>query len=145
MGDWNKILAAARFAKAAHAGQKRFHGAPYFSHPRAVARLLKGRAPETLAAAYLHDVVEDTPVTRNDIEATFGGRVAALVDAVTKRAGEEREDFYRRVARAGPEAVAIKLADREHNNSELHLLDESFTTLRRKALEKTELMKKIFG
>jgi guanosine-3',5'-bis(diphosphate) 3'-pyrophosphohydrolase len=147
MGAWKKTLAAAKFARNAHAGQKRLHGAPYFTHPKGVARILhnKGFDLDVVAAGYLHDVVEDTPATRAELETVFGCRIARLVDAVTKRPGEGHEEFYRRAARAGDDAIALKIADREHNNSELHLLDASFVTLRRKAEEKTVLMLEVFG
>ncbi|MFN3369885.1 MAG: HD domain-containing protein, partial [Thermus sp.] len=74
------------FSARAHAGQFRKDGEPYITHPLAVAEILAGwnMDGQTLVAALLHDVVEDTGVTREQIAADFGPAVATLVDGVTK-------------------------------------------------------------
>ena len=77
---------AVSFASRAHAGQRRISGEPYVQHTLAVARTLAdlGLDHETLAAAILHDVVEDTGVGLEDLKQEFGPRIAELVDGVTK-------------------------------------------------------------
>ena len=74
------------FAKSAHTGQKRASGEEYFTHPVAVAKILidLGMDYNTVAAAFLHDVVEDTPVSESDIKAEFGDEILELVAGVTK-------------------------------------------------------------
>ncbi len=84
--DLALIERAYRLAEAAHRDQKRSSGEPYITHPLAVAGILARTKLDTpsIIAALLHDVVEDTPVTLDDIRAQFGDEVAKLVDAVTK-------------------------------------------------------------
>ena len=142
---WREISKAARFARAAHKGQTRKHGTPYFEHPKAVARLIwqNGcRIPETIQAAYLHDVVEDCGVKIEKIAELFGGRVCMLVDAVTKRPGESELEFYLRIKIAGIDAMKIKIFDRAHNNSQIGLLPADHPSVS-KAAVKTELLNKI--
>jgi len=111
----------------AHASQKRRSGEPYITHPLAVATILAGLRldAETIIAAILHDTLEDTGMTRVQLEASFGTTVTELVDGVTKL---ERVDFASRVE-ADAESfrkmllamardlrvILIKLADRLHN------------------------------
>ena len=80
------LARALELARRAHTGQQRQSGEPYLSHVLAVAEILNdlNLDYETLAAALLHDTVEDTTVTLADIEKTFGASVARLVDGVTK-------------------------------------------------------------
>ena len=144
---WKKLLRAARFAKKAHAGQTRMHGAPYYTHPMAVARMLWNqghRDLDLLCAAYLHDTLEDTDTSSVALDDHFGSGVRRLVLSVTKHSGEPYEDYYNRVKTAGHAAMALKRADRAHNNSELHMAPASATTLRTKAARKTQLMNKVF-
>ena len=84
--QWDSIDKAIQLACMAHEGQKRYSGEEYVCHPLQVAIILVelGMDNETIQAAILHDVVEDTPVTLEDIRKTFGGEIAALVDGVTK-------------------------------------------------------------
>ncbi|MDD5946365.1 MAG: bifunctional (p)ppGpp synthetase/guanosine-3',5'-bis(diphosphate) 3'-pyrophosphohydrolase [Oscillospiraceae bacterium] len=84
--DISKLITAYEFAKKSHEGQTRSSGEPYIKHPVAVAsELLElGMDTDTLCAAFLHDVVEDTPVTLDDVRKRFGQDVALLVDGVTK-------------------------------------------------------------
>ena len=74
------------FAKKAHENQKRASGEPYFTHPCAVSEILidLGMDAATVAAAFLHDVIEDTPVSEGDIKKEFGDEVLELVLGVTK-------------------------------------------------------------
>ena len=84
--DVARLAEAYRFSEAAHAGQKRQSGHPYISHPLAVAEILADwhLDGQTLMAALLHDVTEDTKVTKDEISDTFGKPVAELVDGVSK-------------------------------------------------------------
>ena len=84
--DRELILRAYRLAEKAHLGQKRVSGEPYISHCIAVASILAEMhvPPAVVAAALMHDVVEDTPVTLEEIRQNFGQEIANLVDGVTK-------------------------------------------------------------
>ncbi|MGI6632798.1 MAG: RelA/SpoT family protein [Bacillota bacterium] len=118
---------AYQFAARAHEGQKRLSGEDYIEHPLAVVSILtelEGDA-ETLAAAMLHDVVEDTPVKLEEIRSEFGEEIAKLVDGVTKLSRiefrshvEEQVSNLRKMFLAMAEdwrVVVIRLADRLHN------------------------------
>jgi GTP pyrophosphokinase len=108
-----------------HAGQTRKSGAPYVTHPLAVAILLAqiGMDTTTLVAALLHDTVEDTGLTIGEVKAEFGAEVAVLVDGVTKLDGAkwgdhaEGETFRKMILAASIDlrVLVIKLADRVHN------------------------------
>ncbi len=132
---------AFRIASAAHAGQQRRSGEPYITHPLAVAAILHelNLDHETLAAALLHDVVEDTGVDLTRLREAVGPTVAALVEGVTRMeaideysargAGDERQQVERLkrllLAMASDvRVVLIKLADRLHNMRTLRYLDE---------------------
>lgn len=84
--DRDMLLKAYNYAKEAHSNQKRASGEPYFIHPCAVALILMelGLDAPTVAAALLHDVIEDTPATEEDIKREFGDEVLELVSGVTK-------------------------------------------------------------
>lgn len=119
-GGADPVVRAATLARIAHAGQ-RYAGGPYERHLQDVVDVLAEAGvvdPELLAAAWLHDVVEDTGVSREDLAAEFGERVAAIVDAVSVRSGRPssvaRPDSWTRTA-ATPGAVLVKLADRIAN------------------------------
>ncbi len=129
LSDVNADLIRRAYAVAyvAHDGQKRQSGEPYIDHPVAVATILLDlhMDPSSIAAALLHDVVEDTAITLEQIEKTFGGEIAHLVDGATKLSVLEtrsKEDAqvgtYRKMFIAmadDPRVVLIKLADRLHN------------------------------
>ena len=85
------------YAKEAHSGQKRASGEEYFTHPVAVAKILMGLGMDcdTVAASFLHDVIEDTAVSEADIKNEFGMDVAALVAAHTKNADMTWEEVHR--------------------------------------------------
>lgn len=117
-------LDAFQFAAKAHRGQRRKgDGSPYIEHPVEVARLLHaaGLADERLlAAAFLHDVVEDTDIDLDQLEKHFGEEVAALVDAMTEDKSVQpyvrRKDHHRdQVAAFGAPAVCIYTADKLAN------------------------------
>lgn len=125
--DLPRIEAAYELAKKAHEGQVRSSGDLYISHPIAVAVILVGLGmdSDTIIGALLHDVVEDTSVTLEDIEKQFGADVAELVDGVTKlanipyssRAEQQAENVRKMLLAMAKDVrvVIIKLADRLHN------------------------------
>ena len=122
------IREALEVARQAHAGQTRTGsgGRPYIEHPVAVAERLTeaGYPDEVLAAALLHDVVEDSELSVDDIRERFGNRVAQLVDVLTEDASiepyEPRKQAHReRVGAADAEALAIFAADKLTNVSML--------------------------
>ena len=84
--DRELLVRAYHYAEQAHSGQKRASGEAYFIHPCAVAQILieLGLDSATVAAAFLHDVIEDTPVTEEDIRREFGEEILRLVSGVTK-------------------------------------------------------------
>jgi len=124
--DVRRIIDAFEFARIAHADQKRKSGEPYIFHPIAVANivaeeLMLGANP--VIAAFLHDVVEDTDYTIDDIQQRFGDDVAFLVRVVTKQEKEHYEmskqmDNYKQMLDSihyDIRALLVKLADRLHN------------------------------
>jgi GTP diphosphokinase / guanosine-3',5'-bis(diphosphate) 3'-diphosphatase len=125
--DVARLAEAYRFSEAAHAGQTRQSGDPYISHPLAVAEILADwhLDGQTLMAALLHDVTEDTSVTKDEISDTFGKPVAELVDGVSKldkiefqSAEDAQAENFRKMLLAMARDVRvmlIKLADRLHN------------------------------
>jgi len=125
--DVKRIRNAYEFAEEAHRGQTRKSGEPYILHPVAVAEILANMQMDvaTVEAALLHDVVEDTNVTLEDLREQFGETLAGLVDGLTKleriqfRTKEEQQnENYRKmfVAMANDiRVILIKLADRLHN------------------------------
>src|SRR3989338_5243123 len=137
--DVGLVERAYEFAAAAHAGQIRKSGEAFMTHPLAVAaRLAEWRSDApTIAAALLHDVAEDTPYTKKDIEKEFGSEVAFLVGALTKlkriryadspaRGTAERTENLRRMVLAFAEdirVVLIKLFDRLSNLETIRFLD----------------------
>ena len=84
--EFEELKSAYEFSRAAHEGQKRKTGEPYFIHPCAVVEILcdLGFDVSTLMAAFLHDVLEDTPITAEQLEQKFGKEVLGLVEGVTK-------------------------------------------------------------
>ncbi len=132
--DREKILKAYAFAEKAHENQKRASGEPYFIHPCAVAEVLidLGLDPATVSAALLHDVIEDTQATEEDIRREFGEEVLALVGGVTKlekivfksKEAEDAENFRKMFVAMAKDirVIIIKLADRLHNMRSLDFL-----------------------
>ena len=130
-----EIKKAYDFAKAAHAGQKRSSGEDYFIHPCAVVEILAdfGFDSSTVIAAFLHDVLEDTPVTREELTAEFGEEICSLVEGVTKleklqfvnREEAQAENFRKIFVAMAKDlrVIIIKLADRLHNMRSLQFLE----------------------
>ena len=122
-----RIYQAYLLAVEAHRGQRRSTGEPYVTHPVAVAGILADMRLDyqTLMAALLHDVIEDTAVTKEDLIADFGQTVADLVDGVSKltqieffsKAHAQAENFRKMVLAMAQDirVMLIKLADRLHN------------------------------
>ena len=122
------ITKAFNFAKAAHKGIKRRSGEPYIMHPLAVARIVVkeiGLGSTSICSALLHDVVEDTDYTVEDISNLFGEKIAQIVDGLTKisggvfaeRASEQAENFRKLLLTMSDDirVILIKIADRLHN------------------------------
>lgn len=122
------IERAFRFAKAAHEGVRRRSGEPYILHPIAVAKIASqeiGLGSTSICAAFLHDVVEDTDYTVEDIRRQFGAKIAQLVEGLTKISGgifgdkaSLQAENYRKLLLTMSEdirVVLIKMADRLHN------------------------------
>jgi GTP diphosphokinase / guanosine-3',5'-bis(diphosphate) 3'-diphosphatase len=130
-----KVQRAYQFSAKAHEGQKRKSGEPYIHHPLEVARILgeMHMDHQTLMAAILHDVIEDTPTVKTEISRKFGKGVAELVDGVSKLDKIEFESFaeaqahnFRKMLMAMSDDIRIilvKLADRLHNMRTLKALN----------------------
>ena len=122
------ITRAFNFAKHAHKGVRRNSGEPYIMHPIAVARIVSeeiGLGSTSICAALLHDVVEDTEYTVEDIANLFGPKIAQIVDGLTKIAGgifgdkasAQTENFKKLLLTMSEDirVILIKIADRLHN------------------------------
>ncbi len=132
--DEDLINRAYVFSMKAHGEQTRKSGDPYFTHPISVAAILTELKadPETIITALLHDTVEDTDATIEEIDKLFGSKVAALVDGVTKlskyemqsEASKEAENFRKFVLAMSKDVrvLLVKLADRLHNMRTLHYI-----------------------
>ena len=125
--DWNLIKRAFFLAKEAHEGVRRRSGEPYLLHPIAVAQIVIdeiGLGVKSVVAALLHDVVEDTDYTVEDLERIFGEKIAKMVDGLTKMAGvfnadtSAQAEYFRKVLLTLSDdvrVILIKIADRLHN------------------------------
>ena len=145
-GDIDRIEAAYQFSHTAHHGQLRKSGAPYISHPLAVAQIVASWQLDAQAvmAALLHDVTEDTEVTKKDISEHFGKPVAELVDGLSKldriefqsQQDAQAENFRKMLLAMARDVrvILIKLADRLHN---MRTLDAVSPTQRRRVARET--------
>ena len=135
-GDLVKITSAYEMAANGHIAQKRMSGEPYIIHPISVAIYLSDLSMdiETVVAALLHDLIEDTDITYDDIKSSFGSDVANIVEGVTKldrirynTKEEAKADAIRKMVVAMSKDIRVlilKLADRLHNIETLeHLHD----------------------
>ena len=132
--DRDMLVKAYAYAERAHANQKRASGEPYFIHPCAVAEILMelGLDSQTIAASLLHDVIEDTETTEEDIRREFGEDVLSLVSGVTKlekiefksKEDADAENFRKIFVAMAKDVrvIIIKLADRLHNMRSLNFL-----------------------
>ena len=125
--DWNFIKRAFFLAKEAHEGVRRRSGEPYLLHPIAVAKIVIeeiGLGVKSVVAALLHDVVEDTEYSVEDMERIFGPKIASMVVGLTKMSGvfnadtSEQAEYFRKVLLTLSDdvrVILIKIADRLHN------------------------------
>ena len=125
--DWTFIKRAFFLAKEAHEGVRRRSGEPYLLHPIAVAKIVIeeiGLGVKSVVAALLHDVVEDTEYSVEDMERIFGPKIASMVDGLTKMSGvfnadtSEQAEYFRKVLLTLSDdvrVILIKIADRLHN------------------------------
>ena len=130
----NKVQLAYQFSAEAHEGQKRVSGEPYIHHPLEVAYILGDMRMDyqTLVAAILHDVIEDTPTVKTEIRKKFGKGIAELVDGVSKLDKVKFESFEEAQANnfqkmlmamsTDIRVILVKLADRLHNMRTLEVL-----------------------
>jgi len=143
-----RTAAAFEVADSAHSEQKRRSGEPYITHPVAVAGLLADMRldHETIMAALLHDVIEDTEITQEDLAEQFGATVAELVEGVSKldklnfdSKEEAQTENYRKMIMAMVQdirVILIKLADRTHNMRTIgHLRPDKRRRIARETLE----------
>jgi GTP pyrophosphokinase len=142
------IARAFQFAYNLHQEQYRASGEPYIAHPVAVAGLLRelGGSPSMIAAGFLHDIVEDTDTTPEDLEARFGSEVRFLVEGVTKlskfnfssKTEQQAENFRRMFLAMAKDirVIVVKLADRLHNMRTLeHLAPEKQRRIAQETLD----------
>jgi guanosine-3',5'-bis(diphosphate) 3'-pyrophosphohydrolase len=127
------VRTAYELAEKGHAGETRKGGGSYLEHPVAVALLLKESSDSVICAALLHDLVENTDITLEQIRDTFGEEVAFLVDGVTKYPKPKNRDYDRaayreknhkkllRYIKQDKRVLLIKLADRYNNLTTLHV------------------------
>ena len=130
--DFETIELAFAFSDSHHETQLRASGEPYISHPLAVAGIVAEKRLDTasIVTALLHDTVEDTTATLEEVTSQFGGEVAALVDGVTKLSklelrsdqSKQAENFRKLVVSMSKDirVLLVKLADRVHNMRTLH-------------------------
>lgn len=143
-----QVRRAAAFAKNVHDGQQRSSGEPYVYHPLAVARILAEMRLDhtTLISAILHDVIEDTGISREQIATEFGSDVAMLVDGVSKIAkiegrtrAEMQAESFRKLLLAMTQdlrVILVKLADRLHNMRTLgHMSGDKRRRIARETLD----------
>jgi|SRR5882724_2641601 len=129
MGYVDQIAVAKAIAMDAHAGQFDKLGQPYIDHPRRVAARVRSITGE--AVAWLHDVVEDTPVTLDLLRSEgLYPTVVDAVDAITHRKAEPRVEYYERV-KSNPFALTVKLADIADNTDPRRLVSLDAQTLYR--------------
>jgi len=136
LADTDLLKKAYIFSREAHCSQKRMEGTPYISHPLAVADILADMRMDvlTIAAGLLHDTIEDTGTTKEEIEDMFGSEIAFLVDSLTKLSKlqfktkqEAQAENFRKMLLAVAEdirVIMIKFADRLHNMRTVQYLPE---------------------
>lgn len=134
--EYEVVLKAFDFAKAAHDGIRRRSGEPYILHPVSVAQIVVqeiGLGYKSIVAALIHDVVEDTEYTIEDVERLFGPKIASLVDGLTKiksafdsKTSSQAENFKRILLTLNDDVrvILIKLADRLHNMRTLEYMPD---------------------
>ena len=124
------VETAKKWAEKRHQGQVDKAGAPYIGHPARVAGRLE--TPEEKIVGWLHDTVEDTGLTLEEIETQFGREIAAAVDAVSRRPGEDWDAYLQR-AKANPIARQVKISDLIDNSNLSRLARVSMKDVLRQA------------
>lgn len=117
------VKKAYEYARKKHEGQKRaYSNLPYFTHPKYVSKIIEQLTKNKvlIAVALLHDIVEDTDTTIEEIRREFGKKIASLVDELTNKSEErgerkKKEYMYWKIRNLSRDAFTIKLADRFHN------------------------------
>jgi GTP pyrophosphokinase len=143
--SWNKIKRAYFLAKEAHAGVRRRSGEPYMLHPIAVAQIAVdeiGLGAKSVIAALLHDVVEDTDYTLEDLaQMGFSKTIMDAIALMTHADGVDYMDYVRAI-RENPIAKAVKLADLRHNSdlTRMDVVDEKVLERRKVYLEALALL-----
>ncbi|MEE1220173.1 MAG: RelA/SpoT family protein, partial [Ruminococcus sp.] len=147
--DMDKIKSAYKYAEGFHGDQRRVSGIPYILHPTSVACIVAelGMDTDTICAALLHDVVEDTPVTIDEVTKEFGESVAKLIDGVTKiskipyktKEQQQAENIRKMLIAMADDirVIIIKLADRLHNMRTMDCMPEQ--SRRDKSLENMQV------
>lgn len=131
-----QLILASKVASRAHANQKRKDGTPYISHPMRVMVSVSDQGDYAMVVALLHDVVEDTDISLDDLKAMgFDGLVVDAVDHLTKRQGEKYTDFIER-ARKHDMARIVKIADINDNLEDQSALEPEEAEFLRKRYEK---------
>ncbi len=140
------VVVARAIATIAHRGQVDKAGQPYIDHPRRVAERVWDRytfVPEDVAAAWLHDVLEDTDITRDDLRATgIPWKVIDVVELLTRQDGQQPEEYYELI-RGNHSARIVKLADIADNTDPNRLVlldDETIARLTRKYAKARQLL-----
>lgn len=128
-------LKAQTMATQLHANQLDKAGKPYVQHLKAVVENLVAPTDEMLAVAWLHDSLEDTNITLDEIRYEFGQEIAEAIDAISKRSNEDYQHYLMRV-KQNPLARAVKIADLTHNLdlSRLPIIQEKDLKRQRKYL-----------
>ena len=121
---------ARAWAEKMHRGQTDKSGNPYIGHPERVAGRLK--SPEEQVVGWLHDTVEDTEMTLSEIEGGFGPETTAAVDAISRRDGEEWDDYLKRV-KQDPVARRVKISDLIDNSNLSRLAEITMRDVERQA------------
>ena len=149
--DENLVEKAYGYAKKMHEGQTRASGEPYYTHPVEVASILSDLKMDTatIVTAILHDTLEDTPATFEDLEKKFGHEIATLVSGVSKltkiesktQQGKQGENFRKLLLAISEDirVLIVKLGDRLHNMRTLHYFKDRPDKQRRIAIETLEI------
>lgn len=132
MSSTDLLKVAELVATIAHHGQFDKQGVPYINHPKYVASLVD--TPVEKSIALLHDVLEDTFITKEDLIPVFGRRIVEILDILTRRKGEDYFDYIARV-KQNPIATKIKLADLTHNSLPERNISDSLLKRYKKAKE----------
>lgn len=138
----NLIRRADQIARSAHAGQTDKAGVPYIDHPRRVAARVQPD-PDAVATALLHDVVEDTPVTLEQLAEEFPAHIVSAVQALTRTPGQG--DRYYQQIRANPLALKVKLADIADNTDPARVAALDPATRRRLETKYAHALQQLLG